>query len=115
MLALGLGFYLAICPTRAADALHGKDVFVICSACHGDHPGDLGPSLIGVVGRKAGTRTDYRYSGPMARAEFIWDEKHLRDFLSNPRDMIKGTKMPFDGLSNPTDIEDIIAYLASRP
>ena len=44
----------------AADAEAGKKVFNKCAACHSVEPGKnkIGPSLFGVYGRKAGTRSD---------------------------------------------------------
>ncbi len=101
-------------PAFAGDAARGQETFKACAACHGDRPGDLGPSLIGVVGRVAGTREDFRYSGPMARAGFVWDEAHLGAFIHNPRSVVAGTRMPFDGLADDRDVEDVVAYLASR-
>jgi cytochrome c len=101
-------------PAMAGDAERGKQVFQVCMACHGDKPGDLGPSLVGVVGRKAGALDDFRYSGPMTRAGWVWDEARLRAFVLDPQDVIKGTKMPFDGLASDRDAEDVVAYLASR-
>lgn len=109
LLALGIAG-----PAAAGDAARGRDVFKVCIACHSDRPGDLGPSLIGVVGRKAAALDDYRYSGPMARAGFVWDEARLREFLRDPQSLVKGTRMPFDGLGEDADIDDVIAYLASR-
>ena len=98
----------------AADPVRGQQVFRACVACHNDKPDDLGPSLIGVVGRKAGSLEDYRFSGPMVRAGFVWDEDSLKAFLKDPQGAVKGTRMPFDGLAENDDIDDVVAYLASR-
>ena len=97
----------------AGDVERGKQVFQACAACHGDQPGGLGPNLAGVLGRKAGAREDYRYSPAMARAGFIWDEEFLRTFLRDPRTTVKGSKMPFDGLADERDIDDVVAFLVS--
>jgi cytochrome c len=101
-------------PAWAADVVRGAEVFQACIACHGDHPGDLGPSLIGVVGRKAGSRDDFRYSGPMSRADFSWDTGKLREFIHDPLSVVKGTRMPFGGLADDRDVDDLVAFLASR-
>ncbi len=103
-----------VAPAFAADPVRGQQIFRACIACHGDKPDDLGPSLVGVFGRKAGSLEDYRFSGPMARAGFTWDEDRLRAFLADPQGAVKGTRMPFDGLADNADISDVIAYLASR-
>jgi cytochrome c len=104
---------LAVCPVRAADSEHGRQLFIACAACHSDRPGALGPSLKGVVGRKAGAREDFRYSNSMRRADFVWNEANLREYLADPQAKVKGNRMPFSGLRDAKDIEDVIAYLAT--
>ena len=98
---------------HAADPARGKQVFQACAACHGDKGGDLGPSLAGVVGRKAGAREDFRYSGPMTRAGFNWDEAKLKAFIKEPQEIVRGTRMPFGGLENAGDVDDLVSYLAT--
>jgi cytochrome c len=100
-------------PALAADLAHGKQVFAVCAACHTEKPDAIGPSLKGVVGRKSGALADFRYSGPMRRANLVWDEVTLRQFVANPQAQVPGTRMPFDGLSGSKDVEDVVAYLAT--
>jgi cytochrome c len=100
-------------PAAAADIEHGRQLFVACTACHSERPDALGPSLKGVVGRTAGAREDFRYSNPMKRAGFTWDETNLREYLADPQGKVKGNRMPFGGLSDPKDIDDVVAYLAT--
>jgi len=95
----------------AADAEHGKALFETCAACHADRPDSLGPSLKGVVGRKSAALEDYRYSNPMKRANLVWDEDNLRAYISDPQGKVKGNRMPFGGVSDPKDLDDIVAYL----
>jgi hypothetical protein len=66
-----------------------------------------------VNARKAGTREDFRYSNPMRRAGFIWDETSLREYLADPQAKVKRNRMPFGGFSDPKDIDDVVAYLAT--
>jgi cytochrome c len=94
-----------------ADASHGEAVFKACAACHNDRPGALGPSLKGVYGRKAGALEDFHYSAAMKRADFVWDEPNLKEYITNPQGKVKGNRMPFSGLQNPSDIDDVVAYL----
>jgi cytochrome c len=103
----------AALPAAAADIEHGRQLFVTCAACHNDRPGALGPDLKGVVDRKAGAREDYRYSKPMQRSDFVWDETNLRAYLADPQAKVPGNRMPFSGLRDAKDIEDVIAYLAT--
>jgi cytochrome c len=95
----------------AADVEHGKVLFQPCAACHTDRPDALGPSLKGVFGRKSAALDDFRYSNPMKRANLVWDEDNLRAYLRDPQAKVKGNRMPFGGMSDPKDIDDVIAYL----
>jgi len=112
VLALGAVAALAV-PAAAADVEHGRQLFVACAACHSERPDALGPSLKGVLGRKAGAREDFRYSNPMKRAGFTWDETNLHEYLADPQAKVKGNRMPFSGLSDSKDIDDVVAYLAT--
>jgi cytochrome c len=100
-------------PSLAADANRGKELFTACAACHTERPDSLGPSLKGVVGRKAAALEDFRYSPAMRRSNVTWNQKSLHDYLMNPQDAIKGNRMPFSGFPNGTDADDVIAYLAT--
>jgi cytochrome c len=108
--ATGLAVFAGT-PVFAADAEHGKALFAACLACHSEKPDALGPSLRGIVGRKSASLEDFRYSNPMKRANLTWDEANLREYIADPQAKVKGNRMPFGGLSNATDPDDIIAYL----
>ena len=95
----------------AADAQHGAAVFESCKACHNDQDDALGPNLIGVFGRKAGTLPGFHYSNAMKNAGFVWTAANLKDYLTDPQAKVKGNRMPFSGLANPGDLDDLIAYL----
>jgi cytochrome c2 len=106
-----LGAVLLAPPAAAADAAHGKELFSACIACHSETSDAQGPSLKGVVGRKAGSLEDFRYSGAMKRADFIWDTANLREYLHDPQTKVKGNHMPFSGYPNVVDADDVVAYL----
>jgi len=95
----------------AADAEHGKALYQACIACHSERPDALGPSLKGVVGRKSAALDDFRYSNPMQRANLTWDEDNLRAYIKDPQAKVKGNRMPYGGVTEPKDVDDIIAYL----
>jgi len=101
----------AALPAAAADAEHGKAIFQACAACHSETANPLGPSLKGVFGRKSGALDDYRYSPAMMRANLVWDEANLKAYISDPQGKIKGNRMPFGGVGDPNDLDDLIAYL----
>jgi len=111
--AFSASMLVMVAPSAAsaADADHGKVVFQNCAACHTDKPGAIGPSLRGVVGRKSGSVDGFHYSDAMKRANLIWDETNLHDYLKDPQAKVRGNRMPFGGVNNPKDLDDLIAYL----
>ena len=73
-----------------------------------------GPSLAGVVGRKAGTVPGYAYSPSMQNSGITWDEATLNKFIANPDEVVGGNKMkPFTSISDEAQRKDIIAFLKS--
>lgn len=111
-----LVFSFGLGAAEAGDAGKGKKVFNKCKACHSIKAGQnrVGPSLHGVVGRKAGTAPKYRYLG-LKGADWIWDEKLLMEYLKDPKAFVKKrgknrSKMVFK-LRDKKQREDVIAYL----
>jgi nitrite reductase (NO-forming) len=97
------------------DAAAGRQVFRKCQACHAMEPGKniLGPSLSGIVGRKAGDEPSYSYSPAMKQANIVWNVATLDAYLADPEKVVPGNKMPFPGLKTGQDRTDVIAYLAA--
>jgi len=97
--------------TNSAD---GAIVFKKCAACHSIAEGGsnkIGPALWGVLGRKAGSSSDYKYSKAMAAYGKVWSFEEINGFLLKPKDWIKGTKMSFAGLKNEKDRAAVILYM----
>ena len=93
---------------------HGKKVFKQCAACHSISKGGgnkIGPSLFGIIGRKAGSVSGYRYSKAMSALEETWNFESINTFLIKPKDYVKGTKMAYAGLKKEKDRASIILYL----
>ena len=111
MIAVTLAFVASATPSAAADIEHGKQVFQTCAACHTDRPDAIGPSLKGVVGRRSAALDDFRYSNPMKRANLGWDDDNLRQYIADPQAKIPGNRMPYGGLHDPRDVDDVLAYL----
>ena len=82
----------AVTLPGAAIAADGAKVFRKCAACHSTEAGKhkVGPSLAGVVGRKAGTAEGFekRYKG-LKDADWSWDEASLMAYLENPSKFTK--------------------------
>jgi cytochrome c len=112
VLALLLPF-VAADPSRAADVEAGKAEFKKCSLCHTTEAGKnkIGPSLFGVVGRKAASLNGYNYSEAMKKYDHDWDPKTLDSYLADPRAVVPGTKMIFPGIKDEKERQDVIAYL----
>jgi cytochrome c len=105
---------LAAGAALAQDAAAGKTAFAQCAACHSvDGTNGLGPSLKGVVGRKAGSFPSFRYSRAMKNATISWDEKALDAYLTEPQKLVPGNLMPFSGVADAKQRADLIAYLAT--
>ena len=118
--ALASAVLFAVPAHAEGDAAAGQKVFNQCKACHDIEKGvnKVGPTLKGVVGRKAASVADYKYSPAMVKKGeegVVWDEATLTAYLPNPKAYVPGTKMAFGGLKKPDDVANVIAYLAAHP
>jgi cytochrome c len=109
MARLALFFFCLSIVLRAA--AQQPAAFERCVACHGNNAGDLGPSLAGVFGRKAGAVPNFRYSRALMRSAVVWDERSLDAFLTAPDQFVPGTRMPFEGLPSAADRAAVIKHL----
>lgn len=106
--------------SQAQDAAAGEKVFAKCKACHvaDQDTNKIGPSLMGIIGRTAGTHAGFKYSPAMVTAGtggMVWDDATLATYLHDPRGTVKGTKMAFVGLKDDADVANVIAYLKQFP
>ena len=98
----------------STSATEGAKIFKKCAACHSIAQGGgnkIGPALWGVLGRKAGSVSDYKYSKAMAAHEKTWTFDEMNGFLIKPKDWIKGTKMSFAGLKKENERAAVILYM----
>ena len=101
----------------SADAVKGKKIFTKCKACHNADAlkHKIGPHLVGIVGRKAGTADGYtKYSKAIKDSGIVWDEANLDKWLAGPKTMYPGTKMIYPGLKKAEDRADVIEYLKTK-
>lgn len=84
-----------------------------CGACHSLDANRIGPRHRDVIGRQAGSLTDYDYSDALKRQTFIWDATHLEQWLANPESLVPGQKMGFR-LSDAAERKAIIHYLEAH-
>jgi cytochrome c len=103
----------------AADLARGQRLFASrCASCHALGPSaraGFGPQLNGILGRRAGSTPDFRYSPAMLKSGIVWNDKTLAAFLDSPGDLVPGTKMRFWGMSDPQQVGDLLGYLRSIP
>ena len=98
----------------ATSAADGAKVFKKCLACHNiekGKPNKIGPNIFGVLNRKAGSVSGYKYSKAMVAFGKSWSVKEMDGFLTKPRDWVKNTKMSFIGLKNAKDRAAVILYM----
>ena len=102
----------------AEDVAKGKKVYKKCKACHlvNKEKNKVGPHLVGLFGRKAGSVEKYRYSKAMKKAAeggLVWNIKTLDTFLTKPKKMIPKTKMTFRGLKKEKQRNALLCYIKS--
>jgi cytochrome c2 len=113
---------IAILPTlligaayaqEKGDAARGEQRFKECAACHSVEPGvnNVGPSLAGLFGRKAGSAPDFRYSPAMRKSGITWTPQELDAFIADPQQRVPANRMPYAGLTDAAARADLIAYL----
>jgi cytochrome c len=116
MKTLILAISLAAAATSAlaaGDPAQGKQAYQACAACHSVTQGatGVGPSLFGVVGRKAGSAPGFNYSQAMKDSNLTWTEKTLDAYVANPQKAMPGNHMPYPGMPDAKLRSALIAYL----
>jgi cytochrome c len=109
---------LAATMTGARADEAGEAVFKRnCAVCHMTAAGQnrLGPSLAGIVGRKAGTVPGFVYSEANKNSGVTWDEATLDTYLQDPKKFMPGTKMVSPGVKDADARAALIAYLKQQP
>lgn len=118
-----------VLAAAAACALFGKGAFGVqhgsppvrgavlfenrCARCHGlngDGDGGLGPSLIGVIGRPAASRTDYRYTEALKAKGGVWRAETLDAYLADPQGFAPGSEMDVNS-PDPAERAAIIEHI----
>lgn len=100
----------------AGDAAAGEGQFKKkCRMCHlvsDDGKHGLGPNLLGVVGRSAGSVASFtKYSDSMKASGVTWDSASLGEFLTDPAAFIAGNKMKGGQVKDAAERDNIIAYM----
>lgn len=107
--AVSSGAYAQGDPARGGKVFGGA-----CASCHSIEPGEhlTGPSLAGLVGRKAGTAEKFqRYSDALRKSGAVWNEGSLDAWVRDPAGLIPGNAMNFRGIPDANARADLIAFL----
>ena len=99
----------------AQDLEAGERSFKKCLPCHAigeDAKNKVGPELNGIDGRKSGTADGYSYSDANKNSGITWSAAVFKEYITDPRAKIPGTKMIFPGIKNEKERDDLWAYLA---
>lgn len=115
--SLFLSGTMASLSAAAGEPDAGAKVFKSeCAECHTVRQGHnkKGPSLFGIVGRPSASLPDFNYSDALRSRHWTWTEDQLRTYISQPaKKADPGTKMKYDGLDDPKQVDDLISYLST--
>ena len=127
VLVLSLACIRVVPAFAQGDAAAGRLIFSQkCASCHtitaDSVPTPNGPSLVGVVGRRAGVAPGWVYSPalrasgnefhPRGRAYLFWSGENLDKFLTEPKTFVPGSRMDLK-MPDPTERANVIAYMRS--
>ena len=109
--------------TDDAAVKRGRLLFLQCAACHDiasassedgeDSMRKVGPSLHGVVGRRAASVAGYIYSESLQTSGLTWNRANLSRWLEKPAALVPGTSMAYVGMPSEPDRLAVIRYLES--
>lgn len=103
----------------AGDAANGEKVYRQCRSCHAVGLGakaKAGPELNGIIDRPWAADPGFAYSKAMkdgGAAGKRWSVEALALYLSGPKAFLPEGKKSLAGLKKPSDVEDVIAFLAT--
>ena len=113
--AVGLALLAGIRVSAQGDPAAGQGVFdQKCAICHSvaadlSH-GLLGPNLVGVVGRAAGTVPGWDFSAALKDSKVVWTEENLNKWLTDTTAFVPMAQMDLK-VPNRNEREDVISYL----
>lgn len=119
--AVGCAVLILMCSATlaraAGDPTAGAALFEEeCSECHtttGKHK--KGPTLRGIIGRKAGTATGYEdYSDAVKKSDLVWSAEALDRYLTKPQQFSPSIKMKYTGLASAAERADLIEFLKTK-
>ena len=101
----------------SADVGRGEVSAKKCVACHTfgkGEPNRVGPNLYGIVGRAKASVAGFNYSGAVKGKGGNWTIEELNTYLLNPKAMVPGTTMTFNGIPRATERADLLTFLNGK-
>ncbi|SDH39010.1 cytochrome c [Pseudomonas benzenivorans] len=92
----------------------GRQLFTHhCAACHSldTSQNAFGPSLVGVVDRKAATLPRFAYSKAMEASGITWTEDNLRKWITDNEALVPGTRMRHVAITDQAEQDYLISFL----
>jgi cytochrome c len=117
MKALGFAAVVILAAAGSAsaqDLAAGEQSFKKCLPCHSvgaDAKNKVGPVLNGLEGRKSGSVEGYNYTDANKNSGITWNEDTFKEYITDPRAKIPGTKMVFAGIKSENEKAALWAYL----
>ncbi|MDH5188149.1 MAG: c-type cytochrome [Rhodospirillaceae bacterium] len=116
LLVIATFFSVAAMSAPALANGDGEELFKKkCKSCHTYKDASkhgMGPSLFGVMGRKAGTVSGYkRFSDGMKASGVVWDDASMDGLMANSTKFVEGGNMKGIKIKDAGDREKIIAYI----
>jgi hypothetical protein len=71
-----------------------------------------GPDLVGIIGHRAATGSNFNFTKALVESGLIWDSATLDRFLASPTAAVPGTSMPIP-VPSPENRRNLIAYLST--
>jgi len=114
-IAITAGVLLAggAAAAETAEEAAGHQVFHRCAACHAldSSKNAFGPSLHGVIGRKAASVPRFEYSDALKASGITWTEDTLRRWIANNDGLVPGTRMRHVAITDPAEQDYLIAFI----
>jgi cytochrome c len=110
-----LGLVFSAGTALAQDVAAGETSFRKCAPCHSigpDAANKVGPELNGIDGRHSGTADGFNYSDANKNSGIVWSEVVFKEYVTDPRGKVPGTKMIFAGIKSQKERDDLWAYVS---
>lgn len=93
----------------------GQEIFKKCSSCHSadSSKNTFGPSLSGIINRKAASLPRFAYSEALKNSGLTWTEANLRRWVANNDILVPGTRMRHVQITDVAEQNYLLAYLKS--